>query len=590
MSESEPESEQLRRERLRTGTEAPAAKLVAEPLLKKCAMPSSWAPAFWSCSAAASFMPRCWPERKNGLWQVAIVWGVAVMLAIYAVGAISGAHINPSITLAFAARGKFPWRLVVPYIVSQTVGAFAAAAILFALFGPLLAAKEQEKHVVRGSPGSEVTAMCYGEYFPNPGLLVGSSEPYSEQAQIRINALVSEPMACLAEVVGTLLLALVVFAVTDDRNHAAPAGQMAPMFIGLTIAARNLGDRAADAGLLQPGARFWSPAVRFLCRLGPYRPAGPARDGFPDGLYYFTHRGSAGRSALCTTLSCDLQFQNQSKTRFDTMTEIRRLNWLACSLILGIASLGLLLATGAKAADEPLLDPGQPYQAQRSNPVTYDVDFSVVVTAPAKTKVLKVWLPLPQTDPGQEVTEEGLSTFPTTVEGTITQEPVNKNKFAYFEFAAPQGAQIIRHKFKIKVWELHWNIDPDKIVAVDNWPATFDRYRRGETQSVVVDERFEKLVKQIVPKPSNPLRDMASVIAWVGKNIQYDHNDASLQARLGASARRAPRALQRLPWVLRRHGPRDGLPDARHLRHQRVPEKFAVALQARSLSAAVWLG
>ena len=162
--------------------------------------------------------------------------------------------------------------------------------------------------------------------------------------------------------------------------------------------------------------------------------------------------------------------------------------------------------------------------------MTYDVDFSVVVTAPAKTKVLKVWLPLPQTDPGQEVTEEGLSTFPTTVEGTITQEPVNKNKFAYFEFAAPQGAQIIRHKFKIKVWELHWNIDPDKIVAVDNWPATFDRYRRGETQSVVVDERFEKLVKQIVPKPSNPLRDMASVIAWVGKNIQYDHNDASLQA------------------------------------------------------------
>jgi glycerol uptake facilitator protein len=168
---------------------------------------------------------------------VAVVWGVGVMLAIYVVGAISGAHINPAITLAFAARGKFAWWMVVPYILSQTAGAFAAAAILFVLFGPLLAAKEQEKHVVRGSPGSEVTAMCYGEYFPSPGPLAGSTEPYSEQSHLRLNAMVSEPIACLAEIVGTMLLALVVFAVTDDRNSAAPAGRMAPAFIGLTIAA-----------------------------------------------------------------------------------------------------------------------------------------------------------------------------------------------------------------------------------------------------------------------------------------------------------------------------------------------------------------
>jgi len=45
----------------------------------------------------------------------------------------------------------------------------AAAATLFVLFGPFLTAREQEKHVVRGHPGSEITAMCYGEYFPNPG-------------------------------------------------------------------------------------------------------------------------------------------------------------------------------------------------------------------------------------------------------------------------------------------------------------------------------------------------------------------------------------------------------------------------------------
>ncbi len=279
MSESEPESEQLRRERLRTGTEAPAAKLVAEPLLKKCAAEfvGTGILVLFGCGVVHAAVLA---GAQNGLWQVAIVWGVAVMLAIYAVGAISGAHINPSITLAFAARGKFPWRLVVPYIVSQTVGAFAAAAILFALFGPLLAAKEQEKHVVRGSPGSEVTAMCYGEYFPNPGLLVGSSEPYSEQAQIRINALVSEPMACLAEVVGTLLLALVVFAVTDDRNHAAPAGQMAPMFIGLTIAALISVIAPLTQACFNPARDFGPRLFAFFAGWGHIALPGPRGMGF----------------------------------------------------------------------------------------------------------------------------------------------------------------------------------------------------------------------------------------------------------------------------------------------------------------------
>jgi len=68
---------------------------------------------------------------QSGLWQVAVVWGLATMLAIYVVGPISGAHINPAITLAFAAKGRFPWRLVLPYVAAQLVGAFVAAGTLF---------------------------------------------------------------------------------------------------------------------------------------------------------------------------------------------------------------------------------------------------------------------------------------------------------------------------------------------------------------------------------------------------------------------------------------------------------------------------
>ena len=173
---------------------------------------------------------------QSGLWQVAMVWGVAVMLAIYVVRTISGAHINPAITLALAARRRFSWRLVAPYILAQSAGAFVAAAALFVLFGPLLDAKEREKQVRRGQPGSEITAMCYGEYFPSPGPLASAAGPYSREAHTRLNAMVSPWGAFLAETLGTLILGLVVFAVTDERNWGGPTEQLAPVFIGLTVA------------------------------------------------------------------------------------------------------------------------------------------------------------------------------------------------------------------------------------------------------------------------------------------------------------------------------------------------------------------
>jgi glycerol uptake facilitator protein len=174
---------------------------------------------------------------QSGLWQVAIVWGVAIMIAIYAVGAVSGAHINPAMSVALAFWGRFSWRSVLPYVAAQLLGAFAAAATLFVLFGPYLESKEQANGVVRGKPGSEITASCYGEYFPNPGPVFKSGEPYSQEAHEEHNRLVPEHTAFLAELLGTAILALVVFAVTDERNAAGPTGPLAPVFIGLTVSA-----------------------------------------------------------------------------------------------------------------------------------------------------------------------------------------------------------------------------------------------------------------------------------------------------------------------------------------------------------------
>src|SRR5437868_12637571 len=68
-------------------------------------------------------------------WIVIILgWGLAVMLGIYVAGAISGAHINPAVTLALAATGRHPWGKVLPYWLAQILGAFVAGGILWFVY------------------------------------------------------------------------------------------------------------------------------------------------------------------------------------------------------------------------------------------------------------------------------------------------------------------------------------------------------------------------------------------------------------------------------------------------------------------------
>src|SRR5947209_18212896 len=68
---------------------------------------------------------------QSGLWQVAIVWGMGVAFAAYTVGGVSGAHINPAMTIALAVWGRVAWSNVAPYVVAQLVCALVAAASLF---------------------------------------------------------------------------------------------------------------------------------------------------------------------------------------------------------------------------------------------------------------------------------------------------------------------------------------------------------------------------------------------------------------------------------------------------------------------------
>lgn len=204
------------------------------------------------------------------------------------------------------------------------------------------------------------------------------------------------------------------------------------------------------------------------------------------------------------------------------------------SLCLGFVLILLVRVAGGEERSSEngssILDAAQPYSAQKLNPISYAADCSVIVTAPYKTKVLKVWIPIPPSNTAQEVSASKFSTFPQEVKPKIGREKMYGNQFAYFEFQEPQGAQIIRHKFQVQTFELRWKIQPDQVQIVEKWPTSFDSYRRSESQAVVVDDRFQKLLRQVVPERKNPLLDLSLVMSWVGDNFTYDHHDASLAA------------------------------------------------------------
>jgi glycerol uptake facilitator protein len=160
-----------------------------------------------------------------GVFQVAIIWGLGIATAIYITAALSGAHLNPAVTISLAAWGGFPKNRVMGYIATQMVGAFVSAAILYLIFGGAISEFEAKNKIVRGQPGSEASAMVFGEYFPNP-----SARPLSESDPQRM----SQMRAFFAEVVGTAMLLFVIFCTTDPNNRDRPQILTAAT-IGLTV-------------------------------------------------------------------------------------------------------------------------------------------------------------------------------------------------------------------------------------------------------------------------------------------------------------------------------------------------------------------
>jgi glycerol uptake facilitator protein len=177
----------------------------------------------------------------SGDWLL-ITWGwaIAVTMGVYVAGGVTGAHLNPAVTLAFAVRRAFPWSRVLPFWGAQVLGAFVGAALVFIVYYAAIGSWEQANHVTRGNLNSFVTYSIFAT-FPAPYFLGNPIWPLIDQ------------------IVGTAFLLMFISALIDRRN-LAPKANLTPWLVGLAVAAIGM-SYGANAGYAINPARDFGPRL-----------------------------------------------------------------------------------------------------------------------------------------------------------------------------------------------------------------------------------------------------------------------------------------------------------------------------------------
>src|SRR5690349_6355164 len=173
-------------------------------------------------------------------------WGLAVAFGVYVAGGISGAHINPAVTVAFALRRGFPWRKVPGYIAAQMVGAFLGALLVYIVYKAAIDSYEGANHITRGQPNSVPT--------------------YSIFAMFPAKYFVNWIAPLIDQVVGSAFLEAFVFVLVDERNQQ-PNANLAPLYVGLAVVASGLSFGANAGYAINPardlGARILASIARW---------------------------------------------------------------------------------------------------------------------------------------------------------------------------------------------------------------------------------------------------------------------------------------------------------------------------------------
>lgn len=184
---------------------------------------------------------------NGGYTNITIAWGLAVTMGILLSGKISGAHLNPAVTLALAVFRGFPWRSVVPYVAAQVAGAFCGAAVVFWNYHPA---------ILKADPSLSRTAGIFTTFPAFPAMPTAGF---------------------LDQVIGTAILLLMIFAITDERNQ--PSGVLTPILVGLVVVVIGMSFGALHGYAINP-ARDLGP--RILTVLAGYK-----NNGLTDGSMAF---------------------------------------------------------------------------------------------------------------------------------------------------------------------------------------------------------------------------------------------------------------------------------------------------------------
>jgi MIP family channel proteins len=156
-------------------------------------------------------------KQQNGEYlSINFGWGLGVMMGMYVACGISGAHLNPAISLALAIQKKFSWGKVIPYWIVQVAGAFAAAAVTYLVYAEALSAFDKGVRAVNGYPFGSPTATA-GIFATYPSAHLSTF-----------------PGGLIDQIVGTALLVACIFGITDRKNIGVPAWA-APICVGALV-------------------------------------------------------------------------------------------------------------------------------------------------------------------------------------------------------------------------------------------------------------------------------------------------------------------------------------------------------------------
>jgi glycerol uptake facilitator protein len=187
---------------------------------------------------------------------ITIGWAFAVVVAVYVSGGVSGAHINPAVTLALAFKRDFPWKKVLPYIIAQMIGAFLGAAAVYLVY--------RDGLVAAGMPNVWSTG---------PGAVF--QESFFQSAQASSTGGYTMVTAIIAEFFGTMVLLWGVAASGDAKNLGLKMN-LGPFLVGFTVLAVGLSLGGPSGYSINP-ARDLGPRI-FGALVGT--------TGLFDGLYW----------------------------------------------------------------------------------------------------------------------------------------------------------------------------------------------------------------------------------------------------------------------------------------------------------------